>query len=105
MPRGFQEHDALPGGAKIAQITDDWVLLQRGAAFELLLLRDSYRREPETASLVSLSETAEPVSLDQKTPPSLAQANRSPEMLMALPKPLQALNAFSKIFFATPVIE
>lgn len=105
MPRGFQEHDTLPGGAKIAQITDEWVLLQRGAAFELLLLRDSYRRKPETASLVSLSDTADPVSLDQKTPPSLAQASLPPEMLKALPKPLQALNAFSKVFFATPLIE
>ena len=107
MPRGFQEQDTLPGGAKIAQITDEWVLLQRDAAFELLLLRDSYRRsrEPETASLVSLAETAEPVSLEQKTPPSLAQANLPPEMLKALPKPLQAMNTFSKVFFATPLIE
>jgi len=102
----FQQGDPLPDGSKIAQIADEWVLLQRDAAFELLLLRDSYQRAVQAASEEPLTDSAPEESEETNgSAPSLSNSKIPPEMLNMLPKPLQALNAFSKVFFATPVIE
>lgn len=101
----FQQGDTLPDGAKIVQVTDDWVLLQREAAFELLLLRDSYQRAAAQAAQTTLSSPPEKESGEMKAPLPVQNGNLPPEMLNALPKPIQALNTFSNVFFATPIIQ
>ncbi len=101
----FAEDETLPDGAKIAQITDEWVLLQRNAAFELLLLRDSYNRKPAAAPVVAAPKNPEENAGDLNNPQKLLENGLRSELLKKLPEPVKALNTFSKLFFATPVIE
>ena len=46
--RLFQEGDEIEAGITLAQISNDWVLLQQGQNMQLLLLRDSLNRVSPT---------------------------------------------------------
>ena len=106
--RGFQEGDTLDKGVTLAKITDEWVLLQQETGFQFILLRDSFHRVTKAAESPSaeLSEQAqEELSGQDATAAAPPTDPMAAMMKKALPKPLQALDTFSKLFFATPIVE
>ena len=72
-----------------------------------MLLRDSYRRVTKAAESPSaeLSEQAQEELSGQDEAAAPPTDPMAAMMKKALPKPLQALDTFSKLFFATPIVE
>ena len=90
----------------LADISDQWVLLKKEGDLQLVFLRDSLNRVPPTP-------TPEPVSPEIAQIPGMeaelaTQVPQLPEIPTEVinniaPPSLQALNAFSEIFFAMPL--
>lgn len=104
LKRMFQEKDELDENITIAEIGDTWVLLKKGTTspqWQLVLLRDALNR-------VAPPPNSPPSSQEQGQPSEPTGANTTVAPgIAALPEPLkqslQAIDAFSKIFLATPI--
>ena len=106
--RGFQEGDTLDQDVTLAKITDEWVLLRQETGFQFILLRDSFHRVTKAAESPSAELSAqaqEELSGQDATAAAPPTDPMAAMMKKALPKPLQALDTFSKLFFATPIVE
>lgn len=102
--RLFQEGEEIEDGLKLAQISKDWVLLQKKQEMQLLLLRDSLNRASPTPTPAPIPTRLpeisgeNPLETDQ-----MAQTARQSAMKSAMPPPLQAVDSLSSLFFATPL--
>lgn len=98
--RMFAEYDHIEEAVKIAKITHEWVLLQKGEQTQLVLLRDSLnRRAPSSISQPIPSFL--PESSDVEFPDTSQRAE--PALPTALSVPLQSIDSLSSVFFATPL--
>lgn len=96
----FEEGDEIVENVSLVQIEKEWMLLQRNNALQLVLLRDPRKHvvARQTAQLPPESVSPEPGHGTSQVPPMDAALKRQ------LPEPLQALDTFSKVFFATPLL-
>ena len=98
--RSFIENEEIEEGVVLAKITDQWALLKKDDNIQLALLRDSFNR-PLPQSQSDQTPTPEPGA---ETTEVAEDVTVPTEMLKkSLPEPLKALDAFSELFFATPV--
>lgn len=102
--RMFAEHDYIEEAIKIAKITNEWVLLQKGEQTQLLLLRDSLNRvvpTPVPAPIIASLEEIPESKLTDISPGAKAEPSQTREV----PVPLQTIDSLSSIFFATPLFQ
>jgi hypothetical protein len=99
--RMFAEYDHIEEAVKIAKITHEWVLLQKGEQTQLALLRDSLnRRAPSSISQPIPSFL--PESSDVEFPDTSQRAE--PALPTALSVPLQSIDSLSSVFFCDTVV-
>lgn len=99
--RLFREGDDIEADITLAQISDEWVLLQQGQNTQLLLLRDALNRVPPTPTPAPLPKSLPELPREEEPLDAAQTAQRS--VKNALPAPLQAIDSLSSIFFATPM--
>ncbi|PID58856.1 hypothetical protein CSB45_02330 [candidate division KSB3 bacterium] len=103
--RMYLEGDLLEKDVKVAQITTQWVLLQKGNDTQLLLLRDSYNRHQRAVQAQGDAFAGSDVTLPQEVTGQGLQELPEGALQQMLPKELKALDSLSKLFFATPIFE
>ena len=100
----FKEGDKIEGEVLLAEISKKWVLLEKGEEIQLVFLRDPGKRVSQASSSESL-----PVQEVQIPGTETSQAPQPGSMMIPealkerLPEPLQAMDLFSRMFFATPL--
>ena len=110
--RMFLQGERIEDDVKVAKISRQWVMLQKGEDIQLLLLRDSLNRPlpaiatppPVPGADVELEENGE-LSIPQDGMEQLLQNLPQGALQRVLPDELKALDTFSKLFFATPIFE
>ncbi|PIE31673.1 hypothetical protein CSA56_17630 [candidate division KSB3 bacterium] len=103
--RSFVEDDEVEEGVKLAKITDQWVLLKQDENIQLVLLRDSFNRPTPVPTPVPLPTQLElPPEAEGEQAISDLPVSAAELLKQASPETLQALDTFSELFFATPLL-
>jgi hypothetical protein len=98
----FKAGDEIEPGVVLAEIGESWGLLKKGEEIQLVLLRDPRKRvSPTPLPTVLSAQNAQLPQMDaQPTVPLSTESRQTqPQDL------LQALNTFSEIFSATPLLK
>jgi hypothetical protein len=98
----FKEGDEIEDDIILAEISERWALLEKGQEVQLVFLRDPRKRISQAPPPAS-----QPIQSGQPSETEAPSEGSLPieALKRNLPEPLQALDTFSKIFFATPLFE
>lgn len=100
----FKKGDKLEGDILLAELSKKWVLLEKGEDIQLVFLRDPSKRISQAASSEALPGQEAQIPGTETSQPPQPGSMMIPEALKEkLPEPLQAMDLFSRMFFATPL--
>lgn len=112
LQKRFKEGDEIEKEILLAKISESWVLLQKEKAFQLVLLRDPRKRASQQPTPTPLP--AQDIQIPGPDAPDTLPGSDTPDTLLKnptlsealkkrLPPQMQAIDTFSRIFFATPL--
>lgn len=97
----FKKEDPIEEDITLAEVSDKWILLEKGEELQLVFLRDPSKRVSQAASPASLP--AQEVQIPGTESPQPEGIPPIEALKQSLPEPLQAMDLFSRMFFATPL--
>jgi len=97
----FKEGDKIEGDIILAEISKKWVLLEKGEDIQLVFLRDPSKRVSQTPPVTSFP--AQEVQIPGTAALPQGGAFLPEAIKKNLPEPLQAMDIFSRMFFAMPL--